>query len=131
MGIYDGRDYFFITLGKNNWEFLFLGFLLDLLLSFSLFFFTIQIFAALVASLLGVEFFKTENLYNYLTKAFLLSMLVAVISTLFFIFDFSGDLPLSLSYAILAFAKIFLPLSLLIILAKMGELSRGKEIFFK
>ena len=118
---------FFASIGKNYWEFLLLGLLFDLSLSFPPLFFTILIIVILASSLFGRIFFKSEGSFNHITNAFLLSILSLAIIFLYLASSFGGDWFLVLKLSIFSFLKIFLPLLAFILLVRMVELKRGSR----
>ncbi|OGF82184.1 hypothetical protein A3B18_01910 [Candidatus Giovannonibacteria bacterium RIFCSPLOWO2_01_FULL_46_13] len=121
---------FFVASGKSRPEFLLLGPILDFSLSFPPVFFTSILFSLFLFSLLEDRFFESKTFFNFIAKAFLMSLLVTAISFLFYTFNFLDEINLTIKYAGTSFAKIFLPLPLLFFLFKLKRASYGKEAFF-
>ena len=119
-----------VVLGYLHWEFLLLGFILDSALLFPSFFFTGIILVMLLVFLAAEEFFKSETIFNLVTKAFLLSALSGIIIVGFYLNSFWPDFDLALSYSAISVLKIFIPIPLLILLFKIREF-RGKEAIFQ
>ena len=120
-----------VVLGNIYWEFLLLGFILDLILGFPRLFFTLSILLIFVAALLGELFFESKTLFNHLAKSFVLSILASLVALLFFFVSFSGQIEIPVEFGASVFVKIFLLSSFLLILYKIRELRRGPQILFE
>ena len=123
--------FFFMIIEKAHWEYLFLGLIFDLAFGFPMrFFFTGIIFLFMVITLLAERFFKSETLFSSLIKAFLISLMAAIVISVIFAAGFWNEPALAMKFGVSSFVKIFLSLSVFLFLFNVGELSRGPKILF-
>lgn len=121
---------FFIVVEKIYPEHLLLGAVFDSVFGFPPFFFTgIILFLMFLASI-SSRFFKSDTIFNYLAKGFLLSLAVFLISSTVFVSSFAEEFWHMARFGALAFAKIFISLCVFIVLFKIKELLHGPSTRF-
>ncbi len=117
----------FIVLGLNYWEFIFIGLVLDLTLKFPTAFFSGMISFILLYSLVSENFFKSETYSNLLAKALIISLLIFTLAFIFYGVFLGGELFLAFKLAFSSYLKVFLPLPVFILLARIIESKHGKK----